>query len=862
MKKYVVSFNTSTDNMTKKFGLEAANLVDMTKIGLPIPFGFNVSAEACDDFYEQNGKIPNGLWMQLESCISDVEEVMKKKFSSRTDTLLLNVKGGIVFTAFGMPEILYNVGMNDDICEEVGISIENREFAQKIYLKYMREYGKLVYGISDTRFQNIHDIFIKNNAALGEIIVAYKKLLISENKKGLPEDSYEQLREIVKSVFLLWRSDRLNLYKKIVANPKEMICSLSVQGVAYDHKINDDIKGVIISRNPLDGTKTVYGEYSTYTADILKDDVISTKDIEEIKLEKPLVFEELCKISTLLENRYKDMQSIDFQVVGGKIRILRVNTGRKTAKAAIKIAVDMVNEKLIDKDTAISKIDVNNLQNILLPKFIDEENYTEFLVTRGKSLSTGDATGRLCFDVDSAIFWESKKQKVVLAKQYITPFDFAGIVAAEGVITQNSTKTSHSAVIARGLGKPCVSIGTNGIINEDNKTIEINGFLFEEGQYISISGTSGSIYNGKIPTETEKFSNETRTILEWADQKKSLNVRVNANSIKDIQLAVNFGVQGIGLCRTEHLFFKEDQLLEFRKIILGVSNDEIKLSLEKLREFQRDDFVSIYRTMGEKPTTIRLLDPSYSEFLPTTLKGKLDLSSQLHMDYDTLEKKFEDIVDTNPGLGYRGVRHAIEHPEILRIQIEAIIEAALIVNEEMKINIAPEILIPFVCGATEFKYIKNIITQMITSYLRINNKKIQWEIGAMLETPRAVIIADLIAKEADFIAYGTNDLTQLTYGLSREDTRLLVSDYLRKELLCENPFEILDLTGVGRLMEMSIGIAKRANPNIRISICGEQSADPNTIRFCEKIGVDYLSCSIYQLATAKIGSAQINTNVN
>ncbi len=862
MKEYVVSFNKTTYNMADRFGVEAANLVDMTKIGLPVPFGFNVSAEACCDYYEHNGKIPNGLWSQIEASVADLQDVMKSNFSDSKEPLLLNLKGGIVFTAFGLPEILYNVGMNDDICESIGNKSRDNDFANKIYLKYMQEYGKLVYGISDTRFRNTYDNFrTQNESRMEEIVIAYKKLLLSENKKGLPTDSYEQLKDIIKSIFVLWKSDRLSLFKKINSNPKESICSLSIQGMTYGHAINEDIKGVIISRNPLDGTKSVYGEYESFKSDLLKEQSNAIKDIEELNKEKPQLFQELCEIAALLETRYKDIQSIDFQIINGKIKILKSCASKRTAKAAIKIAVDMVNEKLIDKETAISKIDVHNIQNILLPRFINEGNYEELIVARGKSLSTGDATGRLCFDLDSAIFWESKKQKVILAKQYITPFDLAGIVASEGIITQNSTKTSHSAVIARGFGKPSVSIGDNGIIDEENKRIEINGYIFEEGQYISLSGESGNIYCGKIPTETEKFSIETKTLLEWADQNKSLNVRVNANSIKEIQLAMNFGVNGIGLCRTEHLFFKEEQLLEFRKVILGVTGDEVKIALERLKEFQKDDFLSIYRAMGEKPVTIRLLDPSYSEFLPSSMKGKMDLASQLHMELEYLEKKIEDIIDTNPGLGYRGIRHLIEHPEILKIQIEALIEAALIVNEEMKISIVPEILIPFVCGATEFKYIKNMISQMINSYLKFNNKKIRWEIGAMLETPRAVIIADYIAKEADFISYGTNDLTQLTYGLSREDTRLLVKNYIRKEILCEDPFEILDLIGVGRLMEHSIELAKRVNPDIKIAICGEQSADPQTIRFCQKIGVDYLSCSVYQLAIAKISSAQIKTKI-
>lgn len=867
MKKFVYSFNEGSKDMRSLLGGKGANLAEMTKIGLPVPFGFTVTTEACNKYYEENRKIDEEIVAEIREKMTELENVTGKKFGDLDNPLLVSVRSGSVFSMPGMMDTILNLGLNDETVVSLSKLTENERFAYDSYRRFIQMFGDVVMEIPKSEFDKIFDGQKEKTGAkfdvdltakdLQAIIEEYKKLVKAQTGKDFPQEPGDQLMEAIQAVFRSWNNDRAILYRKLNNISDTLGTAVNVQAMVFGNMGDTSGTGVAFTRNPATGENILFGEF---LVNAQGEDVVAgirtPKPIREMAESFPEVYKDFERIADVLEKHYKDMQDMEFTVERNKLYMLQTRAAKRTAVSAVKVAVDMVNEELISKETAVMRIDPNQIDQLLHPNFDTKAEAAAEVLAKGLPASPGAATGRIYFTASDAEAAVANGEKAILVRQETSPEDLAGMVVAEGILTARGGMTSHAAVVARGMGKCCVAGCSTIIVNEGEKTLTINGEVFAEGDYISLNGSKGVLYRGEIAAVSPEFSGDFGLIMSWADEIRSLKVRANADNPRDAKQAVEFGAQGIGLCRTEHMFFEEKRIPAIRQMIMAETEEERRVALAKLLPFQKSDFKEIYEVLEDKPVTIRLLDPPLHEFLPHTEEDTRELAAQMGTSYERLTQLAEELSEFNPMLGHRGCRLAITYPEIAEMQTRAIMEAAIEVKQEKGIDIIPEIMIPLVGIDKELEDVKATVVRTIEKCIAEYGVETEYLIGTMIEVPRAALTADKVAKEAEFFSFGTNDLTQMTYGFSRDDTGKLIKEYMDRGILKDDPFQTVDQEGVGSLMETAVRLGKQTRPNIKLGICGEHGGDPRSIEFCHKIGLHYVSCSPFRVPIARISAAQ------
>ncbi len=867
MKKFVYSFNEGSKNMRELLGGKGANLAEMTRIGLPVPFGFTVTTEACNRYYEDEEELEEEIVDEICQKMEELENVIGKKFGDTEDPLLVSVRSGSVFSMPGMMDTILNLGLNDETVAALGSLTENMRFAYDSYQRFIQMYGEVVMGIPKSEFCAVFESrkkiagirFDVDLAAehLIDIVNAYKDLVKRYSGKEFPQDPQVQLIEAIKAVFRSWNNERAVLYRKLNNIPDDLGTAVNVQSMVFGNMGETSCTGVAFTRNPATGKDELFGEFLINAQG--EDVVAGTRTPEPIgQMARvfPDVYREFERIADVLEKHYKDMQDMEFTVENGKLYMLQTRTAKRPAVSAVKTAVDMAAEGLISREEAVSRIDTEQIDQLLHPKFDEGDEQCAEVIAEGLPASPGAASGRICFSVDEAERAAQNGQKTILVRQETSPEDLAGMVAAEGVLTVRGGMTSHAAVVARSIGKCCIAGCSQIVIDEEHKTLTIGGETFSEGDFLSMNGSKGLVYRGRIATVPPAFSEDFATILSWSDDIRTLKIRANADNPADAAQSVKFGAEGVGLCRTEHMFFAEDRVPAIRRMIMADTEEERREALSKLLPYQKADFCEMYRVMEDKPVTIRLLDPPLHEFLPQTEEETREVAEQTGIPRQRLLQICSDLAEFNPMLGHRGCRLAITFPEIAQMQVRAVMEAAIEVSREKGIDIVPEIMIPLVGIEEEFADVKKTVLDTAEKCKAEYDSQIDYLVGTMIEVPRAALTAGKIAREAEFFSFGTNDLTQMTFGLSRDDTGELIREYVEKGILAEDPFQTIDQEGVGSLMEMAVGAGRKVRPNIRLGICGEHGGDPRSIEFCHRIGLHYVSCSPFRIPVARIAAAQ------
>ena len=809
MDKFVYSFNEGSKDMRSLLGGKGANLAEMTKIGLPVPFGFTVTTEACTRYYEEGGQIADSIKDEIYEKLAELENVTGKKFGDLENPLLVSVRSGAVFSMPGMMDTILNLGLNDNTVESLAKLTENDRFAYDSYRRFIQMFGDVVMEIPKTEFDKIFD-GVKEKAGakydvelttdnLKEIIVGYKALVKKFMGRDFPQEPAEQLMEAVKAVFRSWNNDRAILYRKLNHIPDSLGTAVNVQSMVFGNMGDTSGTGVAFTRSPVNGENRIFGEF---LVNAQGEDVVAgirtPKPIAEMEESFPEVYKDFTRIADVLEKHYHDMQDMEFTVERNKLYMLQTRSGKRTAAAAVKIAVDMVEEGLIDRETAVMRVDPEQIDQLLHPNFDEAAEKAAQCITKGLPASPGAACGRIYFTAAEAEKAVADGNKAVLVRQETSPEDLAGMVAAEGIMTARGGMTSHAAVVARGMGKCCVAGCSEVIVDEENKVMKVGDLTFGEGDYISLNGTTGSVYAGMIKTVDPEFSGDFGTIMSWADGIRTMKVRTNADNPRDAAQAVAFGAEGIGLCRTEHMFFEEERIPAIRRMIVADNEEERRAALADLLPYQKGDFKGIYEVMEDRPVTIRLLDPPLHEFLPKTEEEIKQLSDISGVSVEKIKKTVTELHEFNPMLGHRGCRLAVTYPEIAEMQTRAIMEAAIEVKAEKGFDIVPEIMIPLVGMKDELKYVKETVVATAEACKKEKNSDIKYMVGTMVEVPRAALTADEIAEEAEFFSFGTNDLTQMTFGFSRDDTGKLIKEYMDKGILKDDIFQSIDQTGVGR----------------------------------------------------------------
>ena len=866
--KIVYSFNEGSKEMRSLLGGKGANLAEMTRIGLPVPFGFTITTEACNKYYEDGRKITQDVVDAIYEKLAELEQVTGKKFGSAENPLLVSVRSGAVISMPGMMDTILNLGLNDDSVEGLAKRTENRRFAMDSYRRFIQMFGDVVQEISKEKFDKIFDGQKEKKGVkfdveltaedLEEVIRGYKELVKAETGKDFPQDPREQLIEAVKAVFRSWMNDRAILYRKLNGISGKLGTAVNVQSMVFGNMGNNSGTGVAFTRSPSTGENRIFGEFlvNAQGEDVVAG-VRTPLNIEEMEKAFPEAYKDFVRIANLLEKHYKDTQDMEFTVEDGKLYMLQTRNGKRTAQAAVKIAVDMVGEGLIDKATAVTRLEPQQIDQLLHPMFAADELKKAKDIAKGLPASPGAACGHIYFSADEATEAAANGEKVILVRAETSPEDLAGMVAAEGILTARGGMTSHAAVVARGMGKCCVAGCSAARVDEETKTVSFeSGVSFKEGDVISIDGSTGFIYGEAINTVEPDVSGDFATLMGWADEIRTLKVRANADNPRDAKQAVEFGCEGIGLCRTEHMFFEEERIPAIRRMIVAETAEERKAALDIIRPFQQGDFREMYKVLGEMPMTVRLLDPPLHEFLPHTEEEIKDLAKTMNISYERLQGTVDELHELNPMLGTRGCRLAVLYPEIAEMQTEAIIGAAIEVKKECGFNIVPEIMIPLVGEARELTFVKEKVVETADRMIEEAGIEMKYMVGTMIEIPRAALTADEIAKDAEFFSFGTNDLTQMTLGFSRDDTGKLLEYYVDKGIYEEDPFKTIDVDGVGKLVEMAVKLGKQTRPNIKLGICGEHGGDPKSIDFCHRVGLTYVSCSPFRVPIARLAAAQ------
>ena len=865
--KYVYMFTEGSKDMRELLGGKGANLAEMTNIGLPVPRGFTVSTEACCKYYDDGEKLDSSIIEEIKSKITELEEVTGKKFGDKENPLLVSVRSGARASMPGMMDTVLNLGMNDEVAEGFSKVTNNPRFVYDSYRRFIQMFADVVMGFPKSSFERLFDkIKEEKNVEydtdlsaedLKEVIRIYKGEYEKLAHTSFPQDPTEQLIEAVKAVFRSWNNDRAITYRRLNDIPSAWGTAVNVQEMVFGNKGETSGTGVAFTRNPATGENKLYGEYlmNAQGEDVVAG-IRTPQSINTLKEVMPECYEEFKRICKLLENHYRDMQDMEFTIEDGKLFMLQTRNGKRTAKAALQIAVDLVNEGMITKEEALLKIEPKQLDQLLHPNFDDESLKAAKVIATGLAASPGAATGKLCFTAEDVIKMHNAGEKdLILARLETSPEDIEGMNLAHGILTVRGGMTSHAAVVARGMGTCCVSGCGDIVVDEDTKTLTLkDGTVFKEGDYISLDGSTGNVYGEKIKTVEPEISGNFETIMEWADATRKLKIRTNADTPKDALQARKFGAEGIGLCRTEHMFFEEERIFNFRRMITATTTETREEALEKILPYQREDFEGLFRAMDGYTVTIRFLDPPLHEFLPHTDEEIKPLAESLGMTFEALKNRVESLKEFNPMMGHRGCRLAITYPEIARMQTRAVIEAAINIKKEGK-TVIPEIMIPLVGTVKELKYVKDIVVKTADKLIADAGMELKYEVGTMIEIPRAALTADEIAKEAEFFSFGTNDLTQMTFGFSRDDASKFLNDYYKKKILEQDPFATIDQEGVGKLVAIAADLGRKTRPDIQLGICGEHGGDPKSIEFCHKVGLDYVSCSPYRVPVARLAAA-------
>ncbi len=870
-KKYVYRFGggqaEGNKDMRDLLGGKGANLAEMSAIGLPVPPGFTITTEACAYYHEHGGKWPEGLEAQVREGIRHIEQLMGARFGDPENPLLVSVRSGAAISMPGMMDTVLNLGINDRVVEGLARRTNNERFAYDAYRRFIDMFGDVVMGVKHDYFEEVLDALKKEKGvkedteldaeALKELVRRYKEVYRQHTGSLFPEDPYEQLYKAINAVFASWNSERAVKYRQIHKIRGLLGTAVNVQAMVFGNMGERSGTGVCFTRNPATGDKELYGEFliNAQGEDVVAG-IRTPRSIAELKQIMPEVYEELVRLAELLERHYKNMQDIEFTVQEGKLFILQTRNGKRTGVAAVKIAVDMVDEGLVDKKTAVRDlVEPAHLDQLLHPRFKDETAYRDRVIGRGLPASPGAAVGQVVFTAEDAEAWKAQGKRVILVRVETSPEDVGGMHAAEGILTARGGMTSHAAVVARGWGKPCVAGCGDIVIDYRTKTFRAGDVVVKEGDWISINGSTGEVILGKEELVEPSLSGDFARFMAWVDEFRTLGVRTNADTPQDARKAVEFGAEGIGLCRTEHMFFEGDRILAMREMILASTLEERKAALAKLLPYQKEDFRGIFREMAGKPVTIRLLDPPLHEFLPHDEKEQEELARALNIPVETVRAKVEALKEFNPMLGHRGCRLGITYPEITEMQTRAILEAAVELKQE-GVEVYPEIMVPLVGTREEIEHQRRVIEETAEKVFQEKGDRVDYLVGTMIEVPRAALVADQIAEVAEFFSFGTNDLTQLTFGYSRDDAGKFLPYYIENKILKDDPFQTLDREGVGQLVRMGTERGRAARPSLKVGICGEHGGDPASVAFCYEVGLDYVSCSPFRVPIARLAAAQ------
>ena len=866
-KKYVYLFKEGNETMRNLLGGKGANLAEMTILGIPVPQGFIVTTEACNKYYNDGKVISEEVIEQIQNHIAKLEEITGKKFGSLENPLLVSVRSGARVSMPGMMDTILNLGLNDEAVEVVAKQTNNPRFAYDSYRRFVQMFSDVVMGVEKRLFENIIDEMKEARGVhydteltaddLKELVVKFKDLYKKEMKKDFPQDPKEQLVEAITAVFRSWDNPRAIVYRRLNDIPGEWGTAVNVQEMVFGNKGDTSGTGVAFSRNPATGEKGIYGEYlmNAQGEDVVAG-IRTPLSITKLNEQNPALYKQFIDIVNKLENHYKDMQDMEFTIEEGKLFFLQTRNGKRTAQAALKIAVDLVSEGMLSKEEAILKVEPKQLDSLLHPTFEASALKNTKEIAKGLPASPGAACGKIAFTAEEAKERAEKGEKVVLVRLETSPEDIEGMIAAEGILTVRGGMTSHAAVVARGMGTCCVAGCGELKVDEEKRTLEVGGKVYTDKDYISIDGSTGNIYGEAIKTVTPEISGYFATFMSWADEIRKLQVRTNSDTPRYTNQAVEFGAEGIGLCRTENMFFDEDRIMPMREMIVAKTEEERRRALGKLLPMQKGDFKAMYEALEGRPATIRFLDPPLHEFVPHSDEEIRELAGQMSLDFDELKATVEGLHEFNPMLGHRGCRLAVTYPEIAEMQTRAVIEAAIEVKNEKGYDIVPEIMIPLVGEVKELKFVKDIVDSTAKAVMNEKGVTLEYHVGTMIEIPRAALTADEIAKEAEFFSFGTNDLTQMTFGFSRDDAGKFLNDYYERKIYEQDPFAKLDQVGVGQLVKMAAEKGRATRPSIKLGICGEHGGDPSSVEFCHNVGLNYVSCSPFRVPLARLAAAQ------
>ena len=869
-KKYVYLFKEGNANMRELLGGKGANLAEMTNLGLPIPQGFTVTTEACTEYYNDGKRINEEIQEQIFAALKKLEEIQGKKFGDNNDPLLVSVRSGARASMPGMMDTILNLGLNDVAVEGFAAKTGNPRFAYDSYRRFIQMYSDVVMEVPKSYFEKIIDELKEEKGVhfdtelttedLKELVKRFKEVY-KENMNGeeFPQDPSEQLMGAVKAVFRSWDNPRAIVYRRMNDIPGDWGTAVNVQAMVFGNMGETSGTGVAFTRNPSTGEKGIYGEYliNAQGEDVVAG-VRTPQPISKLAEDLPECYKEFMELAHKLENHYRDMQDMEFTIQEGKLYFLQTRNGKRTAPAAIQIACDLVDEGMIDEKEAVLRIDAKSLDQLLHPTFDKDSLKAGEVIGEALPASPGAAAGKVVFTAEEAKEQGKggKGERVVLVRLETTPEDIEGMVASQGILTVRGGMTSHAAVVARGMGTCCVSGCGDIQINEEAKEFKLGGYTFHEGDYISLDGTTGKIYKGDIKTVEASVSGNFGRIMAWADKYRQLGVRTNADNPRDTRNAVHLGAEGIGLCRTEHMFFDEERIPKIRKMILSETVEAREAALNELIPFQKGDFKAMYKELKGLPMTVRYLDPPLHEFLPTEEEDIIALAKDMGVTVEHLKAKCSELHEFNPMMGHRGCRLAVTYPEIARMQTRALIEAAIEVHEEDGYDIVPEIMIPLVGEKKELKFVKDIVVETAEQVKKEKGSNMEYHIGTMIEIPRAALLANEIAEEAEFFSFGTNDLTQMTFGFSRDDAGKFLDAYYKAKIYEQDPFAKIDQKGVGQLVKMGVEKGRATRPNIKLGICGEHGGEPSSVEFCHNIGLTYVSCSPFRVPIARLAAAQ------
>ncbi len=866
-KKWVYLFKEGSAQKKALLGGKGANLAEMTNIGLPVPCGITITTEACIEFYKQNKCLLNEIIEQINEYIKKLEEETGKLFGDIENPLLVSVRSGAAVSMPGMMDTILNLGLNDKAVVGLANKTENERFAYDSYRRFIQMFGDVVLSIPKYKFDYaLDDIKEKNNYRndteltaenLKELVETFKSIYLDVTGTSFPQEPQKQLLMAVEAVFKSWNNPRAITYRNLYDIPHDIGTAVNVQSMVFGNMGDTSGTGVAFTRNPSTGEKNIFGEFlmNAQGEDVVAG-IRTPLVITELRKIMPNIYDEFITIANKLENHYRDMQDIEFTIEQGKLYFLQTRNGKRTAESALRVAVEMVGEGLITKEEAIMRIDPKSLDQLLHPTFDPETQKEAIPLAQGLPASPGAATGKIYFTAEEAVKAYENGDKVILVRKETSPEDIEGMTKSQGILTSRGGMTSHAAVVARGMGKCCVAGCEDIYVDEELKIFIANNEKFHEGDYISLDGSTGKVYKGSIKTIEPAISGNFESLMKWADEVRTLGVRTNADTPKDSQTAIKFGAEGIGLCRTEHMFFEESRIFSVRKMIVSETVAQREKALAEILPMQKNDFKEIYKIMGPRPVTIRLLDPPLHEFLPHDDKDIIELAKDMDMEFTALKEIVNSLHEFNPMLGHRGCRLAVTYPEIARMQTRAIIEAAIEVSKEENINIIPEIMVPLVGKKSELSIVKDIIVETAERVKKETSSDLKYMVGTMIEIPRACVTSNEIAEEAEFFSFGTNDLTQMTFGFSRDDAGKFISDYKEQGILETDPFQSIDTVGVGSLVETSVRLGKSTNDKLKIGVCGEHGGDPASINFFHKVGLNYVSCSPYRVPVARLAAAQ------